>query len=80
MTGQARDEEEDTRARTHAHTQNTYVVSQHERSRLNDELIRFFVSDHRGCQTGRCTRLAARVDGSGAELLNLPETTKPRPS
>ena len=59
---------------TKRHT-DTYIVSKHECSSLNDKLVRFFVFDNSRRQTCSCAGLATRVDSSRTELLHLPSTS-----
>lgn len=57
---------------------NPYIVRKHQSSRLDDELVRLFVSDDSRRQTGGAAGLPAGVHRSGRELLHVPEHKQPR--
>lgn len=53
----------------------TYVVCQHECSRLNDKLVRFLIFHNGSRQTCSSAGLATGVHSSRTELLHLPSTS-----
>ena len=55
-----------------------YVVSQHEGSGLDDELMGLLVSDDGSREAGSAAGFTAGVDGSRRKVLHVPEETDPK--